>query len=78
MVIPVYTLNIFTDIWDGIVNFFTSTADLLITIKDLISNLFDFIKTNIYLIPSPFSDIIVVALGVITAIIIIKIVGVIL
>ena len=76
--LPIQSLNIFTDIWNGIVNFFTSTADLVTKLKDLIKGVFDFIKTNIYLIPSPFSDILIIALGIITTIFIIKIVGVIL
>lgn len=72
------TLNIFTDIWGAVVGFFTKTADLINNMKNLIKGLFDFITTNIYLIPAPFSEIIVIALGVITAIFIIKIVGVLL
>ena len=56
----------------------TDPIHLVKKLKDLIKGVFDFIKTNIYLIPSPFSDIIIIALGIITTIFIVKIVGVIL
>lgn len=72
------TLNIFGDIWNAISGLFDKATDLIVNMKNLIKGLFDFITTNIYLIPSPFSEIIIIALGVITTIFIIKIVGVLL
>lgn len=67
--------NVINAIISGIADFFSNVANLISTLKDLISNFFTFIYDLLYLIPSPFSQILQITITILVAIFIVKVVG---